>query len=63
MMINNRFSITLQCGETISSWTVNHMDCDLGELYEAFKGLLVTHGFTEQCINNYLKELKYEVED
>ena len=63
MMINNRFSISLQCGEAISSWTVNHMDCDLEELYGAFKGLLVTLGFTESCINNYLKELKDEIED
>ena len=63
MMINNRFSISLQCGEVNSYWSVEHTDCDLEELYSAFRGLLVTQGFTEETINNYLKELSDEIKD
>lgn len=62
-MLNNRFSISLQCGEVNSYWAVEHTDCNLDELYSAFKGLLVTQGFSEESINRYLKELYDEIED
>ena len=62
-MINNRFSMTLQSGEVYTNWSVSHTDCNLEELFDAFKGLLVTQGFSVKCINNYLKELANEIED
>ena len=63
MMFNNGFSITLRCGEVNSYWSVEHTDCTLKELYDAFRGLLVTQGFAEETINNYLKGLSDEIED
>ena len=54
MMFNNGFSITLRCGEVNSYWSVEHTDCTLKELYDAFRGLLVTQGFAEESIFFYL---------
>ena len=62
-MFNTGFSISVRCGDVSTTWSVEHMDCTLDELYNAFKGLLVSQGFTEECINKYLKELSDEIKD
>lgn len=62
-MNTNGFSITLQCEKTHSYWEVADTDCCLDELYNAFKGLLITQGFSEETINIYLKKLSNEIEN
>ena len=50
--------LTLQIGDTITTWEVDHQDIDLDELFHGFQGVVVgqtflPHSFVQECKDFY----------
>jgi len=55
-MNDNKTIITIKhCGRTVS-YSFDYPDTTTGEMYDAFKGIMIAIGFGEENINDYLKE-------
>ena len=48
--------ISVEIEETKTSWEVPYTDCSLSDLFDAFKGLLITHTFNPEIIDKYILE-------
>lgn len=55
--------IKIHCFEDTITWEYPHHDTDLKTLFDKFKGLLVTIGFSEEMINNHIIEIAEELQD
>lgn len=62
-MHNKRTKITLEIDNMSASWEVDSNECDIRTLLKAFKGLMVTHEFSENGINEFFSNKINEYED
>ena len=63
MLNNKRTKITLEIDNISASWEVDSNECDIRTLLKAFKGLMVTHEFSDEGINEYFSDKINEYED
>lgn len=54
--------IRIHCFDDTITWESPHHDTDLGILFDKFKGLLVTIGFSEEVINKHIIEIAKELQ-
>ena len=54
--------IKIHCFDDTITWESPHHDTDLGILFDKFKGLLVTIGFSEEVINKHIIEITKELQ-
>lgn len=62
-MHNNKTKITLEIDNISTSWEVDSNECDIRTLLKAFKGLMVTHEFSEDGVNSFFSNKINEYED
>lgn len=55
--------IKIHCFEDTITWESPHHDTDLGTLFDKFKGLLVTMGFSEEIVNKHIIDFAEELQD
>lgn len=63
MLNNKRTKITLEIDNMSASWEIDSNECDIRTLLKAFKGLMVTHEFSEDGINEFFSNKINEYED
>lgn len=59
-MGENKVVLSLIVDGTEAAVTFNYSEVTIDELFVAFKGILISHTFTENQIKNYIEELNKE---
>ena len=61
--MERKTKISLQIGDTTTTWENSYTDNNLEDLYEAFEGLLVAQTYSQDSIRRFLVEKGEELNE
>lgn len=63
IMKNNKTTLSILSHGVTASIDFDNKDVTVGEMFDAFKSAMIGVSYTESQINDYIKQLAYELTD